>query len=266
MKRRNFILSAGALGAVPLVLYGNDQDGGAGREHDREYLEIIKFHLHVGSKKDLVQDFYRDVAIPALNRTGLSRIGVLQVKYGPNQPTLYVIIPHPSLDSVVQTPEKLLSDNTYMQDGKSFLTMPLSDTAYIRMEKSLLVTFKNMPKLEAPTALLNNDARIFEIRIYESHNLEAGKRKIEMFNKGGEIEIFRKTGLQPVFFAETLIGPQIPNLTYMLVFENMAARDKCWDTFRDHPDWLKLKQDTYYNDTVSNITDIILRPASCSQI
>jgi len=38
------------------------------------------------------------------------------------------------------------------------------------------------------------------------------------------IAIFRRAGLQPVFFGETLIGAKMPNLTYMLVFENMAAR------------------------------------------
>ena len=58
----------------------------------------------------------------------------------------------------------------------------------------------------------------------------------------------------------------MPNLTYMLAFEDMTERDKNWDIFRNHPDWLKLKSDPQYKDTVSNITDIILRPASYSQI
>ena len=58
-------------------------------------------------------------------------------------------------------------------------------------------------------------SRILELRIYESHSTKAGQKKIEMFNEGGEIAIFRKTGLRPVFFGETLIGPLMPNLTYM---------------------------------------------------
>jgi hypothetical protein len=31
-----------------------------------------------------------------------------------------------------------------------------------------------------------------------------------------EIAIFRKAGLQPVFFGNTLIGQNLPNLAYML--------------------------------------------------
>jgi len=52
----------------------------------------------------------------------------------------------------------------------------------------------------------------------------------------------------------------------MLAFEDLADRDKRWQVFREHPDWQKLRQDPAYRDTVSNVTDIILRPTSYSQI
>ena len=109
-------------------------------------------------------------------------------------------------------------------------------------------------------------SRIFELRVYESHSLKAAKKKIAMFNEGDEIAIFRKTGLQPVFFGETLFGPAMPNLTYMLVFDSMETRNKHWDQFRTDPDWLTLREVPIYKDTVSNITDIILQPTSFSQV
>ena len=123
-----------------------------------------------------------------------------------------------------------------------------------------------MPVIEVPKDKLKNKSRIYEIRIYESHSMVAAKKKIEMFNEGGEIEIFKKTDLNPVFFGETLAGPRMPNLTYMLVFDSMKARDENWKVFVDSPGWGKLSKDPQYKDTVSNITDIILSPASFSQI
>ena len=108
--------------------------------------------------------------------------------------------------------------------------------------------------------------RIFELRVYESHNAIKAKKKIEMFNAGGEIAIFLRTGLTPVFFGETLIGATIPNLTYMLVFDDMADHDRDWQAFRVDPAWDKLKKDPQYKDTVSNITRTFLRPVPGSQI
>jgi hypothetical protein len=52
----------------------------------------------------------------------------------------------------------------------------------------------------------------------------------------------------------------------MLGFDDMDTKEKSWDRFSNDPGWKKLKANTYYKDTVSNITNILLRPASCSQI
>ncbi|ARA93620.1 hypothetical protein AWN76_010920 [Rhodothermaceae bacterium RA] len=265
MNRRTFLAASGALGALPFAsgLAGAPAPARA----DREYLEWIHYILPVGAKRNRVAAFYRDVAIPALNRLGIDRIGVFTVAYGPNSPSLYVLIPHPSLDSVLNTPARLLDDDTFRQAGAEVIDPPLDDPAFVRMESSLMAAFTEMPRVERPPEpLMQADSRIYELRIYESHSLVAARKKVQMFNEGGEIPIFRRTGLTPVFFGETLVGPAMPNLTYLLVFEDMAARDRSWEAFRNDPDWKTLSADPYYKDTVSNITDIILRPAPFSQI
>jgi hypothetical protein len=84
----------------------------------------------------------------------------------------------------------------------------------------------------------------------------------------GEIEIFKRVGLTPVFFSRTLVGPHMPNITYMLVHDNIAGRDKSWDAFRNDPEWKKLAATPGYADAeiVSNITTVLLRPSAYSQI
>ena len=129
-------------------------------------------------------------------------------------------------------------------------------------ESSLMAAFKGLPKLVVP----EKKKRLFELRIYQSHNIKASKKKIEMFNEGGEIEVFKKTGLNPVFFGETIVGPRQPNLHYMLTFADMADRDKNWSVFIASPEWKALSSNPEYRDTVSNITDIILQPTGYSQI
>jgi len=112
-----------------------------------------------------------------------------------------------------------------------------------------------------------NKPRLFELRTYESHSKKSNQKKIEMFNNG-EIAIFRRTGLQPIFFGETLIGTKLPNLAYMLVFENMTAREQNWATFLSDPEWKKLSAMPGYADAelVTNISNIFLRPTAYSQI
>jgi hypothetical protein len=125
-----------------------------------------------------------------------------------------------------------------------------------------------MPHVQVPAATAARGPRLFELRTYESHNERAHRAKVKMFADMGEIEIFRRAGLTPVFFSRTLAGPRMPSLVYMLVHDNMAARDKSWDNFRNDPEWKKLSATPGFTDSeiVSNITDVFLRPAAYSQI
>jgi hypothetical protein len=130
-----------------------------------------------------------------------------------------------------------------------------------------MVAFEGVPKLEVPAATKDNTPRLFELRTYESHSKKANKKKIEMFNRG-EIAIFRRAGLAPVFFGETLVGAKMPNLTYMLAYPDMAAHDKNWGAFISDPEWKKLSTTPGYTDPeiVSNISNVFLRPTAYSQI
>ncbi len=262
MKRRKFLAGLGPLAIAPLASYSETKKTNA---DDQQYIEVLKYTLPLGNNKGRTEKYYADAAIPALNKLGIDNIGVLNVMYGPNDPSLYVLIPHDNFDSVMSYQEKLLDDSSYMKAGKDFNESVMSNPAYMRVERGLMKAFKNMPKVVSPKKALG-DQRIMEMRIYESHNYLKGQKKIEMFNDGGEIQVFLDTGLTPVFFGETIFGQLMPNLTYMVVFKDMAERDKSWKVFGGSPGWAAIKGLEQYKDTVSNITDIIMRPAKCSQI
>ena len=259
MNRREF-LATGVAGLAATNLAGSAQ--AASNPSQRQFFEWRQYHLRTGSNKNMVGDFLKNVGIAAMNRIGIKTVGVFNPVYGPSKPTLHVLLVHDSLDSVVNASSRLLEDKEVREKGAAFIDASMSEPAYVRIESSLMAAFTHMPKLEAPAL----KERIFELRIYESHSAKMSKRKIEMFNEGGEIGIFKKTGLTAVFFGETIIGPNLPNLHYMLAFKDMVDRDQKWQVFRDSPDWKKLSADPAYKDTVSNITDLILKPTDYSQI
>jgi len=254
MRRREFLAAsvAGIAGVNNLAI--------AKEKTEREYYELRCYHTLTRPRQNLVGDFLKNTGIAALNRIGIQPVGVFNVTYGPNKPSLYVLMVHKSLESVANASARLLEDAEVLKSD--FINTPMSEPMYVRYESSLMAAFKDMPKLAVP----EKKPRIFELRTYESHSIKAAKKKIEMFNEGGEIAIFKKTGLQPVFFGETIIGPMLPNLTYMVVFDNMAHRDKSWAVFGGDPDWKKLRDNPAYKDTVCNVTDIILQPTPYSQI
>jgi hypothetical protein len=268
MKRRDFLKSSTTLASgVAMSSLLPAQAAESKPTAAREYYELRTYHLRRGPMQKRFDDFYRDAAIPALNRAGINPVGVFGVAAGPDSPAMYVLLPHKSAESVLTTADHLRTDAEYQKAGAEFLNAPPTDPSYVRVESSLLLAFESIPKLEVPAATSARKNRLFELRTYESHSKHANKKKIEMFNTG-EIAIFRRTGLTPVFFGETLIGSKLPNLIYMLVFENMADHDKSWGTFGPDPEWKKLSSTPGFTDPeiVSNISNIFLRPTAYSQI
>ena len=263
MDRREF-LAATAVAAVAPVPKLDKLDKLA-HAANRQFIELRRYHLLPGAKQRAFGSYLQDAAIPAMNRAGVGKVGAFGVIYGENAPSLLLVLTHTSLDSVVSLREKMAADAEYTRAAAAFLDAPLSDPPFVRFESTLLRAIEAMPTLEPSTAVGSTTPRIYELRTYESHNDKAALNKLKMFN-AGEVPIFRKTGLTPVFFGETILGEKMPSLNYMLTFPDMAARDAAWSAFSKDPDWKTLSGDPQYKENVSAITDLILRPTPFSQI
>jgi hypothetical protein len=269
MDRRSFV--GGSLGAAlgPTLAAGASAEpqgtSSAGAAARPQVLELRRYQFRFGPMEMRHAEYAKTALLPALNRAGIKPVGAFSVSMGPNTPAVYMLLPHPNAESVLTLGGKLTADTEYKQAAASFRSLAAGDPPYVRRESSLLVGFDSFPGIEVPVAA---PSRLFELRTYESHNENAGLKKIEMFEKGGEIAIFRRVGLLPVFFGRDVVGAHLPSLTYMVAFADSAAREKAWAAFRDDADWGKLRATPGYAnaDILTNITATLLRPTDYSQI
>ena len=233
-----------------------------------EYYELRAYRLRRGPMTKRLDDYLRGALVPAAGRAGCSPVGVFNVTLGMQNPSVYVLIPHPTLDSFAGLPAKLDADAEYRKAAEPFLALPPTDPPYAQLDVRLMRAFPHMPKLELPPATAGKQPRIFELRTYRSHGDPAGRKKVEMFDTAGEITIFRRVGLAPVFFASDLTGEGLPSLTYLLTYPDMAAREKAWATFRADPEWVKLRTTSGFTDAeiVTGIDNQVLAPAEYSQV
>ena len=207
MKRRDFLKSSLAAGAVAATAGTIAEAAETPAAAGRELYELRQYHLRQGPMLKRFDEFYRDIALPAWNRAGMATVGVFDVMIGPDQPTKYVLLPFKSWEAMATAREKFEADDAVMKSD--FANLPPTDPGYLRKESSLLLAFTGIPKLEIPPQVAEKRSRLFELRTYEAHSRKANRKKVEMFNVG-EIEIFRRAGLRPVFFGEGLIGTNLP--------------------------------------------------------
>lgn len=261
MNRRELISGAAAATGLGSSLSTAPAAGQAG------FLEVKTYRLHNSFENQssrLAEHLQKSYA-PAVAMSGAKLVGAFGTVIGPESPSVITVTHYASLAALQSSLAKLATDESYQKDlaglGSSGKGFP-----YTRLESSLLRCFDGMPE---PLLADANDksSRVLELRIYESHTLATLAQKVKMFNDG-EIGIFQRLGMRPVFFGETIVGPKQPNLMYMLSFDNLAARDRLWSQFGSDPEWKKISAPAELKDAeiVSNITNAILKPLPFSLI
>ncbi len=152
MQRRGFLASslaasalAGAMPSAEAITPAAEPEAGS-----REYYELRKYVMRRGPEQPAIDAFFREAAIPGLNRLGVKPVGVFNVTIGPGSPTLYVLTPHASVESAVTIHDRLAADPQYLEAGAAFINTPATEPAYVRVESYLLAAFAAMPRLEVP--------------------------------------------------------------------------------------------------------------------
>lgn len=229
----------------------------------KEYYQLRRYDLRNGPQTAMAQKYFAAALVPALNRLGMPQVGTFKLDIGPETPAYYVLIPSGSAETLLTLDMHLAADTAFAKDAADFWGAPATAPAFQRAEVTMMSAFAGFPKLIAPKP----GKRIFQLRTYESPSYAAHMKKVDMFETG-EIAIFQRTGLTPVFFAHNLTGMRLPSLTYMLTFADVAELNAHWSVFGSDPAWKELSHKPGYTDPeiVNNITNLYISPLASSQI
>jgi len=262
MDRRNFLSNSLTASAFAIG------SAAAAESPTAEYYDLRRYQLVSGPGTKLTDQFFSGALIPALNRLGIGPVGAFSIYFGPDTPAYYLLLPSTKLEALVTADLALAKDREFMKAAAPFWDADAGSPPYSRIESTLLRAFEGYPKLTVPAAVAKKEKRIYHLRTYVSPTNMDHVRKVEMFHHG-EFEFFARSGAGNVFFADALIGPRLPSLTYMLCFPDMAALEAGWAKFGADPDWKKLSADPRFKldpPTVSNISSLVLRPLGYSQV
>jgi hypothetical protein len=232
----------------------------------RDYYQIQVFRLTGKVQEAKVDNFLKNAYLPALHRAGIQKVGVFKPIESDTTSgkRVYVWIPFKSLDHFAKTQDLLEKDQECQSKGNDFLGAPFDNKPFIRKESILLKAFSDAPNFFIPNHKTAPSERIYELRSYEGPTENLFRKKVKMFNEGGEIKLFKKLDFNAVFYAEVISGSTMPNLMYLTTFADMPAHDAHWNSFRTHPEWKTLSAIPEYKNTVSKSVILLLHPTDYS--
>ena len=259
MKRRHVLSAVTASAFIDL--------SATAAESSNHFLEIRQWRLHNTTEEQpkRLAEYLEKGFGPALERAGAKLAGSFSNFIGTDGPYYITVAEFRSWAAIGDALNAMRADEAHR--GELQKLSAGQGLPFVRVESSLLRCFDAMPTVLADNSAAPASPRIFELRTYESQTFATLPRKVDMFNRG-EMQIFQRLGMRPVFFGETLVGPKQPNLMYMLSYNDWDARDRLWKEFSSDPEWKKLSGVPEMKDPqiVSNISNVILKPMAFSAL
>lgn len=227
MHRRTF---AGTLAGAALGSLAAAQDA----LPRTRFFEFRTFNFRLTTQAARMNEWLAKGYLPRLQKIHSGPVIALSASIGPHVPRTLVITGYASLDQYTEVRAKLAADAEASAAMEKLETGP--EPPFDTQENALL---EAAPFSEEIAAEKCNPARYFELRVYHAPASAQLRALHERFARG-ETKIFHKVGIYPILYATTIVGPNMPNLTYLIPFESLAAREKAWNAFGADPDWIKL--------------------------
>ena len=109
--RRDFLkASLAASAAAALAGMASTSKAAEPRATGGEYLELRAYRLRPGAPHALLDGYLEKALIPALNARGVEAVGVFTEPDAKDGPAVWVLIPHPSLESAAVVAASLNAD------------------------------------------------------------------------------------------------------------------------------------------------------------
>jgi hypothetical protein len=166
--------------------------------------------------------------------------GVFTAVMAPHAQTTLVLSGFSNFDGMAAAEDKIEADAGYQKAHEELERG--AEPPFDSLQRVFLAATDFSPEI-APPAEKPRSPRYFEMRVYHSPT----DRQLGFLHErfaGPEIRIFHRSGVNPILYADTLSGPDMPNLTYIIPFATLADREKAWAAFSADPEWVKVRDES----------------------
>jgi hypothetical protein len=235
MDRRSFVQSMAGVGMLAQIgVPARAQES----SRKTRFYRLDYFSFHQGDQATRVNEFLT-ATVPVMAKL-IRPVGVFTAVLSQHTQTTVVLTGYSSIEEMETASRGVADDPTYRKAHEEFERSP--EGSYDTLSRVLLQTTDFSPEVVLP-AEKPKSPRYFEMRYYHSPTSRQLGLVHDRFSKS-TIPIFRRFGINPLLFADTIIGPDMPSLFYMIPFATLADREKAWDGFNADPEWIKVRADT----------------------
>ncbi len=222
----------------------------AGENQKTRYYVFEQYFMENGSQPGRIHDFFSKTLLPAVGRVHKGPVIAMEALIAPHMPQVAMIVGFESFEQLNSVSNSLFADRSF---ARAFDQWEAGEPPFVSSSAALLAAAPYSPEVVAPEKPPASP-RIFELRTYHSPTSRQWKALHERF-AGPEIKIFHRVGVHPLFYSSTMFGENRPNLTYLIPFDSLAARERAWNAFGADEEWIRVRKESI--DRSGQISSVI---------
>ena len=239
MHRRSFLQSAAGAALLPQTApQAAAQQPASNPAEKTRFYSFAYYSYRQGDQAARLHRFLTS-QIPLFTRH-MRACGVFTAVMAPRTQTTLVIAGFSSFADVQSSAAQIAADPDYQKAHEELERG--ADPPFDSLDRSLLAATAFSPEI-APLPEKPKSARYFEMRIYHSPTSRQQQILHERF-AGPEIQVFHRSGIHPILYANTVFGAGMSNLTYFMPFATLADREEAWSAFSADPGWIKARDES----------------------
>lgn len=255
MKRRHFGVSLAA-GLAGIAASGRRSEAAGEARRDSVYL-LESFRLQQGSQRVRLDEFFTGALLPALDKMKLPLL-ILEAVIGSHTPEVLTVLGLAGMAGLGEMRATLAADPEVTKALAQWESGP--EPPYDSQQVTLLQAESFSPAVLPESTAAKAASRYFELRVYHNASRTILSALHQRF-AGPETKIFARSGIHPVLYGSTLIGADMPNLTYLIPFDSLSAREKAWNTFNADPEWVKVRAESNKNGQLVSVANVSIYKA-----
>ncbi len=203
--------------------------------------ELRHYDAHSSRSLDQLSARFSNDTLRIWPRYDIEPVGFWSVMVGPSSPRLTYLLAWPDLGQRQTRWDAFASDPEWLAAKAESESETGSLTHTITSSILLPTGFSPIPRHDNQPSRLAGG--IFELRTYSFDDGAKLSQVSQWFGTQGKAHL-DKHGMYVMGFWTTYLGVS-PRLTYMLVFENLAHRERAWAAFYTDPQWPRIQDGLY---------------------
>ena len=220
-------LSAGGAGVLNTLAFAKNRQPANGTR----VIALESFCVSDAGREPHLRSYMADTLLPCMDRLGSIPRMCLEAIVAPHTPQTLLLTMYSSFNEMLEVRDRIASDQRVRRGWAEIESAQVLDD----VRSQVLMVSEESVRFPGETTFAKHG--LFEVRTWHAPAWRGGAAP--------EVSsVLSRIGIDPIVAGATVAGEHLPRFTYVVPFDDLAARQQAWTKLDGDAQWMEMQRDS----------------------